>query len=386
MKIIHISDLHLGRTLNQISLIDDQREMLMNQILPVIKEKNPDVLLIAGDIYDNYSPTHEAMKLLDDFMLNVNQLGVKILIIGGNHDSGIRVDHHHELLKTSGCYLYGSYQGRVEKVTLEDEYGKVNFYLLPYITPDLIRPYYDNVDSKTSYDEAVGIVLDSMSKESFDKQERNVILTHQYVSGSERTLSDTKPLVGSSNETDQIKASRYQDFDYVALGHIHKHYSLLDGHAVYPGSLLPYHYDESNDRFISYVELGKKGEFHQEDIKVQVLHEILVKRGTMDEILALADDKDHYVYVIFTDDKVSPTLGTELRMKFPLFLGSRRILTQKEESEKTGFTVSTEKSPLETITEFFTKANQNEEPDEEEMKLIEEILNECNQDALENEE
>lgn len=383
MKLIHISDLHLGRTLNQISLIDDQREMLMNRILPVVKEKKPDVLLIAGDIYDNYSPTYDAMNLLDDFMLQVHELGIKILIIGGNHDSGIRVDHHHELLEASGCYLYGGYNGKTVKVTLQDEYGPVNFYLLPYITPEIIRPSHESVDSKTSYDEAVGIAIDDMM---IDKMERNVILSHQYVSGSERTMSDTKPLVGSTSETDQIKASRYQDFDYVALGHIHKHYSLLDGHAVYPGSLLPYHYNEQNERYISYVELREKGNFYQEDIKVEIPHEIRIYRGTMDEILSRTDDKEHYVYVIFTDEKVSPTLGSELRRKFPLFLGSRRETTQKDEDDSSSFSVSIEKSPLETIMEFYTKANHNEEPSEKEIELIKEILGECQSGALAKEE
>lgn len=383
MKLIHISDLHLGRTLNQISLIDDQRVMLMNRILPVVKEKKPDVLLIAGDIYDNYSPTYDAMNLLDDFMLQVHELGIKILIIGGNHDSGIRVDHHHELLEASGCYLYGGYNGKTVKVTLQDEYGPVNFYLLPYITPEIIRPSHESVDSKTSYDEAVGIAIDDMM---IDKMERNVILSHQYVSGSERTMSDTKPLVGSTSETDQIKASRYQDFDYVALGHIHKHYSLLDGHAVYPGSLLPYHYNEQNERSISYVELKEKGNFYQEDIKVEIPHEIRIYRGTMDEILSQADDKEHYVYVIFTDEKVSPTLGSELRRKFPLFLGSRRETTQKDEDDSSSFSVSIEKSPLETIMEFYTKANHNEEPSEKEIELIKEILEECQSEALAKEE
>lgn len=383
MKLIHISDLHLGRTLNQISLIDDQRVMLMNRILPVVKEKKPDVLLIAGDIYDNYSPTYDAMNLLDDFMLQVHELGIKILIIGGNHDSGIRVDHHHELLEASGCYLYGGYNGKTVKVTLQDEYGPVNFYLLPYITPEIIRPSHESVDSKTSYDEAVGIAIDDMM---IDKMERNVILSHQYVSGSERTMSDTKPLVGSTSETDQIKASRYQDFDYVALGHIHKHYSLLDGHAVYPGSLLPYHYNEQNERSISYVELREKGNFYQEDIKVEIPHEIRIYRGTMDEILSRTDDKEHYVYVIFTDEKVSPTLGSELRRKFPLFLGSRRETTQKDEDDSSSFSVSIEKSPLETIMEFYTKANHNEEPSEKEIELIKEILEECQSEALAKEE
>lgn len=379
MKIIHISDLHLGRTLNQISLIDDQREMLMNQILPVIKEKNPDVLLIAGDIYDNYSPTHEAMKLLDDFMLNVNQLGVKILIIGGNHDSGIRVDHHHELLKTSGCYLYGSYQGRVEKVTLEDEYGKVNFYLLPYITNDIYRQYHKDADNSLSYDEAVHRIIDSLH---INKEERNVILSHQYVSGSERSSSDIKPLVGSESETDRINVTWYQDFDYIALGHIHKHYSLLDGRAVYPGSLLPYAYDEDSRRCLSYVELGKKGEFHRENIELKVPHEIKIYTGTMDDILAMNDDKNHYVFVIFTDDKISPTLGSDLRQKFPLFLGSKRICESSESPEFDSVSLQEKKDPIMTIREFFTIAN-NGEPTEEEWKLITEIYQECEKDNLE---
>jgi exonuclease SbcD len=374
MRIIAVSDLHLGRTIRQVSLIEDQRFALMKSIVPLIKEKKADVLLIAGDIFDTYNPSNEAMALYDEFLNAVHALGTKIIAIGGNHDSPMRVEHHQKLLSDSGYYVSASYDGALKKVTLTDEYGPVNFYLMPYLTPaDVKAVEKEKVSSGTDFDEAIRIAL---GREKIDSQERNVLLAHQAVMGATRDFSDIRPLL-MMGANDYIRLDAFDAFDYVALGHIHKKIAFAGGRIAYPGALLPYEKGESNQRFVSYVELGKKGEMTQSYLPTPILRQLLTVRGTYDEILAKPSDHQNYVIVSLTDKTTSPTMFKDFERKFP------KLLTIESEDSAEGKPASDpqgsfhpEKSPLESIDDFY-RSKTGKEPDEEMKKLFAEILGEC---------
>lgn len=369
MKIIAISDLHLGRTLNQTSLLEDQRYILFDQVLPIAKEKKADVLLLSGDIYDSINPSNDAMALYSQFLSAAHEAGFKVIAISGNHDSAVRLEQYSSLLKEADYYVYAKYDGTVRKVVLKDEYGPVNFYLLPYLTPELVAAYHrDEVSPSTSYDEAYGIALD---KEKVDTSERNVLLTHQYVNGSQRDTSDIKPLL-RQGQSDAVSMSHFKNFDYVALGHIHKTYGMRDNTVVYPGSIYPYAIDESNDRFVSYVELKEKDNIHQEFVPLHLKRKVLTIKGTFDEVMAHPSDKENYIFVCFTDEKTSPSLTYDLEMKFPLFLGSTRI--GKAYSSTASSNASVSSLSREEIIEQFYFEKTGEKMSEEERKIIAEVI------------
>jgi exonuclease SbcD len=377
MRIIHISDLHLGRTMNQISLLDDQRYMLLDQVLPLIKSKNADVVLIAGDIFDTFNPTNEAMALYDDFLNAVHSLGTKIIAISGNHDSPMRVEHHQILLEDSGYYVSASFEKEMMKVTLKDEYGPVNFYLLPYFTPEIARRAFPLEDTTgISYDEAVKLAI---KQSKINTKERNVIVSHQYVVGANRDPSDTKPLL-KANTSDAIGLNAYSQFDYAALGHIHKNYSFRNGTVVYPGSLLPYAIGTSNDRFVSYVELKEKGKIITELLPIYPKRKLITLKGTYDELINSKPDKVNYIEIVLTDEKTSPTISWDFTRLFPNFLGMRREEISNSQKNQGGFSsYDSSKSAIDSICAFY-KEKTNTDLDGKSLKLVKSILEECIKD------
>ena len=213
MKVAHLSDLHLGIHLNGYNLIEDQKYIL-DQILEKLVEEKTEVLIIAGDVYDNSVPASEPITLFDDFLYKLKQNDIKTLIISGNHDSNERLSFGNRLLDDSGIYISPVFDGTVKKVVLSDEYGNINFYLMPFIKPITVKPFYPDSEIKT-YNDAVKVVLDNIS---LNKEERNILVAHQFVTGAATSESETFSVGGLDN----ISLDLFDDFDYVALGHIHK--------------------------------------------------------------------------------------------------------------------------------------------------------------------
>ena len=212
MKLIHLSDLHLGKRVNEFSMVEEQAHILA-QILEITDKEKPEAVVIAGDVYDKTTPSAEAVKLFDDFLSELSLRRLKVFVISGNHDSPERIAFGSRLMDKSGVYLSPVYSGKVEPVTLTDSYGRVNFYLLPFIKPASVRRFFG--DGTESYNDAVKAAVEQMN---INTDERNVLVTHQFVTGAVRSQSEEISVGG----TDNGDASVFEAYDYTALGHIHR--------------------------------------------------------------------------------------------------------------------------------------------------------------------
>ena len=212
MKLIHLSDLHLGKRVNEFSMLEDQRDIL-TKCLEIIDREEPDAVILAGDIYDKPVPPAEAVQLFDDFLYSLARRELQVFVISGNHDSPERIAFASRLLDRSGVHLSPVYHGDVEPVVLEDRYGPVCIYMLPFIKPTHVRRYYPDEGIET-YTEAVRTAV---AKMGVDRSSRNILVTHQFVTGATRSESEEMSVGGSDN----VDAQVFADFDYVALGHIH---------------------------------------------------------------------------------------------------------------------------------------------------------------------
>ena len=212
MRFIHLSDLHLGKRLNEFSMLEDQ-EYILKEILGVIDDEKPQAIIIAGDVYDKSIPSAEAMQLFDDFLCSLAKRKLQVLVISGNHDSPERLSFASRLIDQSGVHFSRVYSGKVEPIELLDEHGKVNFYMLPFIKPVHVRSKFPD-EQIDSYNDAVRVAVEKMG---IDTSLRNVLITHQFVTGAMRSESEEISVGGADN----IDADLFDGFDYVALGHIH---------------------------------------------------------------------------------------------------------------------------------------------------------------------
>ena len=213
MKIMHLSDLHLGKRVNEFSMIEDQTYIL-NEIINIIDEQKPKVIILAGDIYDKPIPPAEAVELFDDFLYKLSKRNLYVFIISGNHDSAERIAFGSRLFDKSGIYLSPVYNGKILPIPVDDECGDINFYMLPFIKPVHVRRFFPDASIST-YTDALNTVITDMN---IDSTKRNILITHQFVTGSSRTESEDVSVGGSDNVDSDI----FKDFDYVALGHIHR--------------------------------------------------------------------------------------------------------------------------------------------------------------------
>lgn len=374
MRFIHISDLHLGKNIYKHSLLEDQKYILFQQIIPIVDQKKPDAILLSGDIFDTYQPPLEALKLYGDFLLELKKKNVVIYAIAGNHDHRVKIEQYKDFLKFGGYFISGKYRDGIDKATFKDEYGNVNIYLLPYIHPDMVEDSLkSDEDSSYPFGECIQNIL---AKEKIDFKERNIILSHQMVTGAIKDFSDSKTfgLKRGMTDTDLVPLNLYDSFDYVALGHIHRTMIFDSGRVIYPGALLPYHVDESNDRYVSYVELGKKGELKQEFIPIYPLHKIIKLKGSYEEMLTAPSIDDQFVSITLTGEVNDPQASIRLGAKYPLLLIVRREEVLKEESDE-NYSFVPEKNKLEVIGDFYKKVTNTEFTKDEEA-VIKEVINE----------
>ena len=316
MKLFHISDLHLGKRLNEYSLLEDQR-FILSQIIAKIDAEKPDALLIAGDVYDKPIPPVEAVTLFDDFLYQLTQRKLNVLLISGNHDSAERVAFASRLLARNGLYFSPAYQGSVSPVTLSGEYGVVDFFLLPFIKPAHIRRHHQE-DETVSYTDAVSHAIRHMQ---VDSSRRNVLVTHQFVTGA--SLSDSEEIsVGGSENVD---AAVFAPFDYVALGHIHGPQSISAPTIRYCGSPLKYSFSEANhQKSITVIQLAEKGKV---DVSVLPLHPKRELRKMQGDFATLTDpdfyqkqDRDAYWQITLTNEELIPNAVQILRQIYPNML------------------------------------------------------------------
>lgn len=348
MRFMHLADLHLGKNVNGYSLIKDQ-EYALNQIIKLIKKEGIDTLLIAGDIYQSSVPSIEATKLFSKFLSQLKDLKMRVLIISGNHDSSDRLAYANSFLKDSEIYISDTYNGKIECVIFEDEYGPINFHLFPYLKPSDVRPYFDGKIS--SYEEAIRAVIDSIE---INEEERNVILSHQFILNAE--LSDSEEIYAGLLEA--VSEKLYDKFDYVALGHIHKKQDFLGGKARYPGALLKFSATEANyDKTITIVNLKEKNNLRVEEFKIDYLRDMRIIKGYFDDIKEASKTdqaKDDYIHIELLDEDEIYDGFSQLRNIYPNIMTYKYKDRQVNVEDLEDFVEKTDnKTPLDLFKEFY---------------------------------
>lgn len=313
MKFAHISDLHLGKRVHQFSMMEEQKYIL-EQIVKIAKEEQTDGVFIAGDVYDKIYPSAEAVALFDSFLVNLVKENIKVFVISGNHDSPERIAFLGQLTKKAGVYLSPVYAGEVEKIELTDEFGKVHIYLLPFIKPVHVRHFFPE-ESITNYIEAMQTVVKHMD---LKKEERNILVAHQFVTGAMRSDSEEISVGGLDN----VDASVFADFDYVALGHIHRPQNMGMDKIRYCGTPLKYSFSESQDKkTVTIVEFREKGNWTRKEVPLYPLHDMVKIRGTFSEVINSGNFPDinpkSFLHITLLDEQDVPEAFQRLLEVYP---------------------------------------------------------------------
>lgn len=370
MKLIHLSDLHLGKRVNEFSMLEDQKYIL-KKILNIINEQSPDALLIAGDIYDKSVPLTSAVQLFDDFLCRLAKRGLQVFIISGNHDSAERMAFGGRLMDMSGIHMSPVYNGEVEPFRLKDEHGNVNIYMLPFIKPANVRRFFPDGDIVT-YTDALALAVKNMP---LDTSARNVLITHQFVTGAVRSESEELSVGGSDN----VDASVFDDFDYVALGHIHSPQKIGRETVRYCGTPLKYSFSEvSHKKSVTVVELGEKGDVSINTIPLTPLHDMREIKGTYLEITDRRSyegtDTDDYIHITLTDEEDIPDAIGKLRVIYPNLMKLDYDNKRTRKNSDIGKVQDVGcKTPLELFAELYEKQN-NQPINEEQLKFMNELI------------
>lgn len=374
MKLIHLSDLHLGKRVNEFSMIEDQKYIL-NEILKIIDEESPDGILLAGDLYDRPVPSAEAVQLFDRFLTKLAERKIPVYAISGNHDSAERIAFGAQIMSGSGICMSPVYDGKTAKYCLTDSYGEVWIHLLPFVRPATVRHGLEGeegVEEIRTYQEAVQAAVEHME---IEKDKRNVLVAHQFAVGAMRCDSEEITVGG----IDQIEVSVFSDFDYVALGHIHSPQNVGSEHIRYCGTPLKYSFSEAGQqKSVTVVELREKGNLAVREIPLKPLRDMRKLKGTYMELTSLSDYQDtnteDYVQITLTDEEDIVDGMQKLRTIYPnlmhLEYDNRRT---RENQEITGTAPEKQKSELEYFEEFFELQN-NQPMNEEQRKFSEELI------------
>lgn len=369
MKLFHLSDLHLGKRLGEFSLLEDQAYIL-NEILGLADAEMPDGILLAGDIFDKSVPSAEAVALFDGFLSQLAARELAVFVISGNHDSPERIAYGGSVMRKSRVYVSPVYDGTVQPVTLEDGYGPVDIFLLPFVKPAHVRRWYPDEPLET-YTDAVACAVAHMPVKA---DRRNVLVTHQFVTGAARCESEEISVGGSDN----VDAAVFSAFDYVALGHIHSPQNVGTARIRYCGTPLKYSFSETaQEKSVTVVELGRKGELAVRLLPLRPMRELLQLRGTYLELTSRAFyaslDRNAFVHITLTDEEDVPEALGRLRVVYPnltrLEYDNRRT---RSATEITGPQETVRKSPLDLFSEFYLQQN-NQPMTEEQTAFLREL-------------
>ena len=377
MRLMHLSDLHLGKSIMEESLIENQRYIL-NEIIEIVNNKKVDVVLIAGDVYDKAIPSVEAVRLFSEFLSRLYKMNIKVFVIAGNHDSKDRLSFGNELFVDNGIYIEGVFNGSLRSVELEDDNGKILIYMLPFIKPYDVKGFYSGVEIN-SYNDAVKVIIDNTK---IDKSVRNVIMVHQFVTANGVEFDDSEVEALSLGGIDNVDVSLFDDFDYVAMGHIHRGQRLLKDNVRYAGSPLKYSFSEVNHKkSVPIIDIGKKGDIDIEYVDLVPFRDMRVIKGKLDNLLC--DDVvrlgnvDDYICAIITDDDYVMDVIGKLRSVYKNVL---KVEYQNKRSLSNNNVMNVidvdKKSEIELFNEFYLKQN-NIEMDEERLDIVNNVIREC---------
>ncbi len=354
MKLMHLSDLHLGKRVNEFSMLEDQKYIL-DEIIKIADTEKPDAVLICGDVYDKSVPSAEAVELLDDFLCRLAERKLKVLMISGNHDSAERVAFGGRLMEGSGVHISPVYDGTVDCVTMNDQWGEVRIYLLPFLKPAHVRRFYPDEETE-SYTAALRTAL---AHANIDGEARNVLLTHQFVTGATRCDSEELSVGG----TDNVDASIFDDFDYVALGHIHGPQHVGRETIRYSGSPLKYSFSEAkHQKSVTIVEMREKGNINIRTVPLIPMHDMREIRGTYMELAAKSfyggTVTDDYLRITLTDENDIPNALGKLNVIYPNLMKLNYDNTRTRGTYTAELTAEGETmSPPEVFEKFFERQN-----------------------------
>ena len=386
MKFAHISDLHLGKRVHQFSMIEEQKYIL-DKIVEMVIRESVEGVFIAGDVYDKIYPSAEAVALFDSFLVKLAKEDIKVFVISGNHDSPERIAFLGQLTQKAGVYLSPVYDGEVKKVSLEDEFGPINIYLLPFIKPVHVRHFYPD-ESINNYTDAMNVVVEHMQ---LNLQERNILLAHQFVTGAMRSDSEEISVGGLDN----VEVSAFADFDYVALGHIHRPQKMGSERVRYSGTPLKYSFSECQDKKTltileikdkKYTATGEKAESVKENgegllaemeiktIPLTPLHDMVKIKGTFMEVMNPMNypgmDENSYLHITLTDEADVPEAFCRLSQVYPNLMQMEYDNTRTRQKRELQASVEVaKKNPIELFASLYETMN-NQPMSEEQQEYI----------------
>ncbi len=372
MKLLHLADLHIGKRVNEFSMLEDQRYILI-KILNITEEEQPGAILISGDIYDKSVPSAEAVTLFDDFLTRLSKKGAPIFIIGGNHDSQERLSFGAELLRDSRVYLAPAFNGSVAPVVLSDEYGELSIYMLPFVKPAFVRSAFPEEDI-ASYSDGVKTAIDHMN---VNRLGRNVLLAHQFVTGAQGCESEEMAVGGLDN----VDAAAFDPFDYVALGHMHGPQNIGRPTIRYAGSPLKYSFSEAGHcKSVLLVEMKEKGSIEIRTIPLLPKRDLKEIRGLYNDLVAKSyytslNTKDYYHITLLDEEDIMDAVA-KLRVIYKnlMKLDYDNARTRHNQNIQ-GPGAIEKKSPLVLFGEFYELQN-NKPMSPEQVELSKEIMEE----------
>lgn len=381
MRLMHLADLHIGKRVNEFSMLEDQKDIL-EQTLTIARKQKVDGVLIAGDVYDKAIPSVEAVSLFDTFLTKLSEQRIPVYMISGNHDSAQRISFGARLMEKSGVHVAAEYTGELKKISVRDEYGILDIYLLPFIKPAYVRAVWgEEAEKVRTYQEAVAFVMD---KVVLEEAHRNLLVAHQFVTGASTCDSEEHSVGGM----DQVEAACFNGFDYVALGHLHGPQTVGCDTVRYAGTLLKYSFSEVNhEKSVTIVDLKEKGNVTVEAYPVKPLHDMRKIRGTYEEVTRKSSydhtDTEDYVQITLTDEedvfdavgKLRVIYPNLMRLEYDNMRTRRNVQISLYEAEE-------DKTPMELVEELYKL--QNNKPMREEQRqymkaLITEIWEEQEQ-------
>lgn len=368
MRFIHTADLHLGKRLNDVPLIEDQ-VYILGEIRRIAREERAQAVIIAGDIYQSSSPQAEAMSAFNDFVTALAEDGTAVLAISGNHDSARRVSYLSALVRARGVYVSEEFTGTLQKVELEDEHGRIVVSLLPFVKPVSVRRCFPDEEIETCQDAVAAVLRHS----PLDGGARNVLVCHQFVTGAQE--SGSEELYAGGLEC--VDGRLFDGFDYVAMGHIHRAQRVGRDTVRYAGSPLKYSFSEAaHKKSVTVVDMGEKGSVQIKLVPLTPLHELREVEGYMEELMAAPYSED-YVHITLRDELVPPDARVTLSTVFPNMLrfGVKNSKTAEDEQEIVQQDVET-KSVEELFCDFYALQNNGAQPAEEQLGLLRQILRE----------
>ena len=374
MKFFHISDLHIGKKLREMDISKDQ-EHIIQQIIKKADEYSPDAILIAGDIYDRSVPPASALNLFNDFITELESRDIKVFVISGNHDSPDRLQFGKSILKKNDVYIAGTFDGKLQKVELTDEYGDINIYMLPFIKPSTVSMFYKD-EVIDSYDKAFRLVVEEAQ---VNQEERNVLISHQFV-----TYGSKEPETSESESIrigglDNIDVSAYEPFDYVALGHIHRPQKVGRETVRYCGTPLKYSFSEiSSEKSITMVEMKEKKDISISKIPLTPLKDMRVIEDTLENLLHKPEytkySKDYVSAIVIDEEELFDPIG-QLRAVYDylLLLEIKNTKSQYINEDIEYSADIKEKDPFELFKNFYYIQN-NKEINKTQEKILLEVF------------